>query len=113
MLEDIPHHDAAKAALDLRERLLAHPDLRMGREGGGRLGDRGVREIDREPAPSFAREIGAHVAAPASDLEKRSPQSVLLDEAIEAIEHVLLERKEVSYSLEDTIHRTCGISPVC
>src|SRR5690349_16204266 len=98
VLEHVPQENRRERAGRLAERLPAYRHARIRRERALRMRDRRIGEVDGNARPTFAREMRAGVALAAADLEERRREAVLLDEAIEAVDHVLLQRQEVGHA---------------
>src|SRR4030095_2035642 len=79
-------------------RLLAHGDARIRREARPRLANGGIGKIDRHPAPVAAGMVRRDVPPATADFEEWSNEAVLLDEPIEAVQHVILERDEIRHA---------------
>src|SRR4029450_860153 len=98
VLEHVPQHDRVPRSGPVRKRLLAHGDARIRREARSRLANGGIGKIDRHPPPVAAGKVRADVTPAAADFEEWSNEAVLLDEPIEAVQHVILERDEIRHA---------------
>jgi hypothetical protein len=97
VLEHVPQDHAAVRSLDVGKRPALDADLRVAAQRRRGARDRGLRKVDCRAAPAFRGKVRSDVAVAAAHLEERTLQRVLLDEAVEAEQHVRLQRQEVRH----------------